>query len=284
MVSLVYPELKHYEAYLEACKKVSDYVNSDQDTIVARRETKNFEFAEHTSISKEDFSKLVASYKEAREVDFRKKSSDTYPHIQFFVMDNDTIIGMIDAEAKNLKDADIENGVKPVERWHDNNHLYKAEFREMLLPEYRGKGLNREIKALFFDSLRNNYGIDEITATVFEDNDNSNNAQKKLVERYGGKSYKKKMNTRTGEIICNAYIISTDTSGNSKYLYHNDRLKDVRQKLALHHSAEILSKQDDSNGLNLNKLRGIGQRKTVPIHKTTLDSSLVRSTILQNEG
>ena len=117
MISLSYPEEKHYEAYLLACKSVVDYINSDRDNDVARRETANFEFAHHSNISKEDFFKLVTTYKESREVDFQKKVSDANPQIYFFVMDDDKIIGMIEAQAKFLRDIDIKEGVKPVERW-----------------------------------------------------------------------------------------------------------------------------------------------------------------------
>ena len=260
MVSLAYPNENHYEAYLEACKSVVDYVNSDRGNDIARRETANFEFAHHSNISKEDFLKLVDTYRQSREVDFQKNPSEANPQIYFFIMDNDKIIGMIDAQAKLLKDADIKEGVKPVERW-SGKYPCKADFGEMILPEYRGKGLNKEIKKQFFDALQNDYGITQVTATVLQDNDNSNRAQNKLIERYGGKSYKKEMLTPTGKIVCNSYLISTDTSGNSKHLYQSNN------ELSIEH---------------LHKLRGIGPQVAHPIQKRSLDMTLVHHQQQQN--
>lgn len=102
----------------------------------------------------------------------------------------------------------------------------------VLLPEYRGKGLAQEINKQFFDKLRQ-YGIEEITATVESDNPRSQKTQAKLINSYGGKQYNfSGKNPETNEIKnYTRYIINTDTTGNSKYLYHNAETNTVKDNL-----------------------------------------------------
>ncbi|MCQ2740663.1 MAG: hypothetical protein MJ210_00895 [Alphaproteobacteria bacterium] len=119
----------------------------------------------------------------------------------------------------------------------------------------------------FFDALLADYGIEQVTAIVMEDNESSNKAQNGLIKRYGGNSYKKTVHdVQTGkEISCNAYVVNTDTR-------LQDRLEKARQNLS--------SKGEDKQGSRgkISKLRKIGTEKNKPVKKTTLDWSKVSET------
>ena len=66
MVYLAYPEEKHYEAYLQACQTIVEYIQNNKNNDMERRESAGFEFAHNAGISKENFANLVSSYKQSR--------------------------------------------------------------------------------------------------------------------------------------------------------------------------------------------------------------------------
>lgn len=263
-ISIEYPQMKHYEAYRRACREVKEYVESDKDTEVARRETGNFDWQKDADISQKDFEEFVYSHKLAR---LSNNPEKVYSHVTYFIVRDGEILGMLDARAKELTEVDKQNGVKPVKCWSNDHLECRAESATMILPKYRGQGVSSETKRLFFDALRTDYGIEQMTAIVMEDNVSSNKAQESLVNRYGGKSYKKVMkDVKTGkEIPCNAYVVNTDTS-------LQDRLEKARQNL----SSKGEDKQE-SRG-KISKLRGIGTEENKPVKTTTLDWSKVSET------
>ena len=92
------------------------------------------------------------------------------------------------------------------------------------------------------------------------DNERSNKAQKKLVNNYGGFSYTcSGINNETGETIyANRYVVSTDTSGNSKKLYKD---KNTEYEGTQVEKAELT---DKTNADRISELRGLSTSTKAP--------------------
>ena len=185
---------------------------------IGKKESKGFIFArdEFANLTKADFeTKVVDNYRKKEEKDAEK------PEYFRFIMDGNTIVGSVNARAMKMDDFDIKNGLEPYREWsHISEKGAKITTSTLILPEHRGKGIIGQAEKLFFDELKSK-GIDEITSTVLSENDGSNRAQKKLIEKFGGKSYQIHGNPDgKGVRHYNRYVIRTDTTGKDKTKYN----------------------------------------------------------------
>ena len=254
-ITIAEPSVQHYEAFIEACKKMQNYVNNkSQLNDVAKSESKGFIFARdgYTSMSKEDFEKIIVNeYKEKSKPDAEK------PEYFRFIMCGDTIVGSINARAKIRDEFDNKNGLRSCKKWdYISDKGIRVTTSNILLPEYRGQGIIGKAEKIFFDELYKE-GIREITATVLSNNDSSNRAHEKMVDNYGGKVYFVFGDPNgSGIKHYKRYVISTDTSGNSKKNYNTQSL-----------SSQVAV------------LRGIGDHKPLkPVNPTTLSDKLFAKT------
>ncbi|MDR1694425.1 MAG: hypothetical protein LBR70_04455 [Lactobacillaceae bacterium] len=232
-IYLAEPNAGHYEAFIEACAKMQSYLNDDTKDEVGRRESSRFVFADKElgGLTREEFNERVVTLfsdkrkdERDRPVSPRDSSRKILPEYFYFVMDGDKIAGSVTATPKLLSEKDKENGAKSYEKWNSlSENGVRVETSTVLLDDYKGKGLSGKVKKEFFDKLRA-LGVEEVVATVLADNENSNMAQKKLVDRYGGKSYRVEAWDESAgniKIEANRYLVSTDTSGNGKEAYRN---------------------------------------------------------------
>lgn len=260
-IKIVEPSSNHYEAFVEASKQMQTYLNDDNiNDIVGKRESKGFIFAEKemTELTQEDFnSKIVDSYtnkrldEENRPISPRDPSRKIPPEYFYFIMDDNKIIGSVNARPQPRDEFDIKNGLKSYDKWDSlSPNGVRITTSTILLDEYRGIGIAGDVKKQFFDKLRNE-GIEEVAATVEIDNKRSNNAQHKLIDSYGGKSYniEGKHPGQEETLHYNRYVVNTDTSGKSKTIYsRNDcTAKDtgnseISEKIAI--LREKISKSD----------------------------------------
>ncbi|MCQ2740664.1 MAG: hypothetical protein MJ210_00900 [Alphaproteobacteria bacterium] len=145
-ISIEYPQMKHYEAYRRACREVKEYIESDKDTDIARRETANFKMQDHAEISQKDFEEFVFNHKSAR---LSNNPEKVYSHVTFFIMKDNDIVGMMDVGARPLSEVDKFNGVRSVKCWSNDKLECKAESSAIILPKYRGQGISKEAKRFF---------------------------------------------------------------------------------------------------------------------------------------
>jgi predicted acetyltransferase len=239
-ISIAEPSIEHYEAFIDTCKKMQTYINDDSiPNDVSKHESKGFIFARdgYANMSKEDFEKIIVNgYKEKAQDGAEK------PEYFRFIMDGDTIVGSVNARALKRDRFDEENGLSTFEKWQDA----RVTGAEVVLPDYRGKGIFGKAQKLFFDEMRE-LGINEITYTVLSNNDSSQKAHEKMMDKYGGRLYQVYGDSDgTGIKYYNRYVISTDTSGKSKDLYNdnkedkvNEQLVKVRQKILENKSPSI---------------------------------------------
>ena len=242
-IKIVEPSIKHYKAYLTACRKMCEYLADNQIIDpVGKRESRGFIFTQkdfHCD-SVYDFDHKIVKFYEAKRENrgqdgsiLKSMQKNSCPEYFYFVMNTDKLIGSVNARPQPRDKADIENNLRSYKKWE---YLSPSGIRVttsiVLLPEYRGKDLAQEINKQFFDKLRQ-YGIEEIAATVESDNPRSQKTQAKLMNSYGGKQYNfSGKNPETNEIKnYTRYIINTDTTGNSKYLYHNAETNTVKDNL-----------------------------------------------------
>ena len=225
-ISIAEPSVEHYEAFIDACKKMQAYINDDSiPNDVGKHESKGFIFARdgYANMSKEDFEKIIVNgYKEKAQDDAEK------PEYFRFIMDGDTIVGSVNVRALPRDTFDETNGLSTFEKWKGK----RVTTSSVILPEYRGRGIVGKAKNLFFDEIRS-LGINEVTGTVLSDNDSSNRAQEKMMDRYGGRMYQVYGDSDgTGIKYYNRYVISTDTSGKSRDLYKDNKEEKVSTELA----------------------------------------------------
>ena len=98
-------------------------------------------------------------------------------------------------------------------------------------------------------------------ANAMSDKERSNKAQKKLVNNYGGFSYTcSGINNETGETIyANRYVVSTDTSGNSKKLYKDKNTEYEGTQV------ERAKLTDKANADRISELRGLSTSTKAPV-------------------
>ena len=260
-ISIAEPSIEHYEAFIEACKKMQDYIKDDSvPNDVSKHESKGFIFARdsYVNMSKEEFEEeIVNGYKEKAQDGAEK------PEYFRFIMDGDTIVGSVNVRGLKRDTFDNANGLSTFEKWKGK----RVTTSSVILPEYRGRGIVGKAKNLFFDEIRE-LGIKEVTGTVLSDNDSSNRAQEKMMDKYGGRMYQVYGDSDgTGIKYYNRYVISTDTSGKSRDLYKDNQqekvdaeLERVRQK--------IVENKDPSK--TIAELRGISSTTKVPYKPQTL--------------
>lgn len=231
-IRLVEPSIEHYEAYIEACKKMQEYIDDDKiDDSVGKEVSKGFIFAmeDFKVKNKEEFKeKIVNFYKDKREIEEpvagQRLNRKYGPELFYFIIKGDEIIGSINARAMNMDAFDRKYGVNSCEKW-DRFALedgVKVTTSTVILNEHKGNGYAGVAKKQLFDRLKQ-FGINEVVGDVLASNKASNRAQEKLMERFGGFSYGYSCeNPETNEVhTANRYVVSTDTSGKSKGLYEN---------------------------------------------------------------
>lgn len=258
-IKIVEPSQEHYEAFVEATKQMQAYLGEENtDDAVGKRESRGFIFSEEgmSDLTAEEFVSQVVDFygakrldEEQRPVSPRDPSRKIPPEYFYFIMDDDKIIGSVNARPLPRDNFDIKNGLKSYEKWGNiSPDGARVTTSTILLPEHRGRGIAGEVKKQFFDKLRSE-GVEEVAGTVVMDNERSNKAQKKLINNYGGKSYSVNgKNPETGDYMSfNRYIVNTDTSGNSKNLYkenNQDRLS-FDEILSTITDAEMMTKYGD---------------------------------------
>lgn len=225
-ISIAKPNIEHYEAFVEACKKMQAYINDDSvPNDVSKHESKGFIFARdgYANMSKDDFEKIIVNgYKE------KAQDGTEKPEYFRFIMVGDTIVGSVNVRGLPRDTFDETNGLSTFEKWKGK----RVTTSSVILPEYRGRGIVGKAKNLFFDEIRG-LGINEVTGTVLADNDSSNRAQEKMMDKYGGRMYQVYGDSDgTGIKYYNRYVISTDTSGKSKDLYKDNKEEKVSTELA----------------------------------------------------
>ena len=226
LVSIAEPSVEHYEAFIEACKNMQDYINDDSiQNDVAKHESKGFIFAKdgYANMSREEFERIIVNgYKEKAQDGAEK------PEYFRFIMCGDTIVGSVNVRGLQRDTFDETNGLSTFEKWKGK----RVTGAEVVLPDYRGKGIFGKAQSLFFDEMRKQ-GINEITFTVLSNNESSEKAHDKIMDKYGGRMYQV-YDARDGSGIkyYNRYVISTDTSGKSKDLYKDNKEEKVSTELA----------------------------------------------------
>lgn len=243
-ISIAEPSVEHYEAFIEACKKMQDYIKDDGiPNDVAKQESKGFIFArdDYVNMTREKFEEeIVNGYKEKAQDGAEK------PEYFRFIMDGDTIVGSVNVRGLKRDNFDNTNGLSTFEKWEGK----RVTGAEVVLPDYRGNGIFGKAQNLFFDEMRKQ-GINEITFTVLSNNDSSKKAHEKMMDKYGGRMYQVSGDSDgTGIKYYNRYVISTDTSGKSKGLYKKQEskqeknckyLESVRKKLYEHKQLSPIS-------------------------------------------
>ena len=217
-ISISEPSLEHYQAFLTACRKMQNYTNnSDTPDDISKEVSKGFIFAkeELLSLSEQEYkTKIVDEYTQKAQ-DGAKKPE----HLRF-IMVGDEIAGYINVRALPRDEFDERQGLKTCKKWdYISENGARACISDVLLPEYRGKGVIGKATKLFFEELKEK-GINEVSATVLKDNSSSNSAHEKMIDNYGGKAYEVYGDPDgKGVQYYNRYIISTDTSGRQKDNY-----------------------------------------------------------------
>lgn len=285
-IKIVEPTAELYEAYIKACGQMQTYLSDDtiNDT-VGKRETSGFIFAQdkYQVSSQEEFKdKIVDFYKNKRELNVSANnqalSRENSPELFYFITKGNEIIGSVNARPMKMDKFDRENGVKSCEKWHELSPEtgVRVTTSTVILHQYKGHGYAGEAKKQLFDNLNKN-GIKEVVANAMADNERSNKAQKKLVNNYGGFSYTcSGINNETGETIyANRYVVSTDTSGNSKKLYKDKNTEYVNTQVERIKSKITVKNIDDNkigktNTDRICELRGLSTPTQVPYKAQTI--------------
>lgn len=262
------------------------YLSDDtiNDT-VGKRETSGFIFAQdkYQVSSQEEFKdKIVDFYKNKRELNVSANnqalSRENSPELFYFITKGNEIIGSVNARPMKMDKFDRENGVKSCEKWHELSPEtgVRVTTSTVILHQYKGHGYAGEAKKQLFDNLNKN-GIKEVVANAMADNERSNKAQKKLVNNYGGFSYTcSGINNETGETIyANRYVVSTDTSGNSRKLYKDKNTEYVNTQVERIKSKITVKNIDDNkigktNTDRICELRGLSTPTQVPYKAQTI--------------
>lgn len=254
-ISIAEPSVEHYEAFIDACKKMQAYIKDDSiPNDVGKHESKGFIFARdgYANMSKDDFEKIIVNgYKEKSQEGAQK------PEYFRFIMDGDTIVGSVNARALKRDEFDKANGLSTFEKWKGA----RVTGAEVVLPDYRGKGIFGKAQNLFFDEMRK-HGINEITFTVLSNNDGSKKAHEKMMNKYGGRMYQVYGDSDgTGIKYYNRYVISTDTSGKSKDLYKDNKEEKVTTELD---AVRQETSENKSPSKTIAELRGISPTTKAP--------------------
>lgn len=229
-IRIVEPAPEHYDAFVKACEQMRAYVNDPSvPDDIGKKESRGFIFArdEFANLTRADFeTKVVDAYRKKGEKGAEK------PEYFRFVMDGNTIVGSVNARAMKMDDFDIKNGLEPYREWsYISDNGAKITTSTVILPEHRGKGIIGQAEKLFFDELKSK-GIDEITSTVLSGNDGSDRAQKKLVEKFGGRSYQIHGDPDgKGVRHYNRYVIRTDTTGKDRTKYNEKNKQPLMRAL-----------------------------------------------------
>jgi len=259
-IKIVEPTEDYYEAYIKACEQIQAYLNDDTiNDPVGKRETAGFIFAQNkyqVSSQKEFKDKIVDFYKNKRELEVsannQKLNRENSPEFFYFITKGNEIIGSVNARPMKMDKFDRENGVKSCEKWHafSPETGVRVTTSTVILHQYKGHGYAGEAKKQLFDNLYKN-GIKEVVANAMVDNERSNSAQRKLLNNYGGFSYVcNGINGETGETAyANRYVVSTDTSGNSKKLYIN-KDAEYRSMQLERVKSKIIGKQNNEDKKN----------------------------------
>ena len=243
-IRIVEPDFSHYQAFLNACAEMQQYINDPNiDDDVGKRESKGFIFAAEAfkNLSEQDFNEQIVDFYGSKRLDEehrppspRDPSRKISPEYFYFIMQGDKIIGSVNARPLPRDEFDIANNLKSYPKWDNiSPNGARVTISTVLLPQYRGQGLAGEIKKQFFPELRKN-GIEEVAATVEIDNTRSNNAQRKLINNFGGRSYQVSGKYPNSDEMryYNRYIVNTDISGNSKHLYQENQSEDISERIS----------------------------------------------------
>lgn len=285
VIKIVEPNSGHYEAFKDACRQMQDYINNEKiDDIVGKRESKGFIFAqeEFKNLKLEEFNLQIVDFYDGKRKDEenrppspRDPSRKISPEYFYFIMDDDKIIGSVNARPLPRDEFDLANGLKSYGKWDNlSPNGVRVTTSTILLPEYRGKGLAGEVKKQFFNKLRAQE-IEEVVATVEIDNQRSNNAQHKLISSYGGRFYNVSgENPETKEFKSfYRYVVNTDTTGKSKNLYSEnaDSEKSISDKISeLKHRLHKDEEKESPKLLGEAKLKELrGFAVTQPPRKAT---------------
>ena len=175
-ISIAEPSVEHYEAFINACKKMQAYINDDSiPNDVGKHESKGFIFARTNiaAMTREKFEEeIINGYKE------KARAGAEKPEYFRFIMDGDTIVGSVNVRGLPRDEFDKDNGLPIFEKWKGKRVTTSC----VILSNYRGNGIAGEAKKLFFDEIRA-LGINEVTGTVLSDNDSSNRAQEKMMDK-----------------------------------------------------------------------------------------------------
>lgn len=234
-IRIVEPAKEHYESYVKACQQMHAYLTDESiNDPVGKRESAGFIFAQdkYQVSSQEDFkNKIVDFFKNKRKLNTsvhnQELNREKGPELFYFITKGNEIIGSINARPIKMDEFDRKNGIKSCEKWHELSPEtgVRATTSTVILHQHKNKGYAGKAKEQLFNNL-NKYGITEVVANVMADNIRSNKAQEKLVNKYGGFSSV----CRDGELCGSRYVVSTDTSGNSKKLYKK-REKPPQEKM-----------------------------------------------------
>lgn len=285
-IKIIEPTEEHYEAYIKACEQMRTYLTDDSiNDPVGKRETAGFIFVQnkYQVNSQEEFkNKIVDFYKNKRESDTfvgnQKLNRENSPELFYFITKGNEIIGSVNARPMKMDKFDRENGVKSCEKWHElfPETGVRVTTSTVILHQYKGHGYAGEAKKQLFNNL-NKYGINEVVANAMADNERSNNAQKKLINNYGGFSYTcSGIDNETGNAVyANRYVVSTDTSGNSKKLYKDKNTEYINTQIDRIRS-KITAKNIDNNETGkkntdiISKLRGRSTQPKAPYKHTSI--------------
>lgn len=185
----------------------------------------------------------------------KKAEQAKNPDLFYFIMDEDKIIGAIGVRARKLMAEDKAQGVEGFAKWQMNDKNGNVvdripETYSILLPQYRNSPdmpkeqrntYMTDARAMFYEKIRKEFGIEEISGTVVIGNEASKRSQMKALERCGGKTYSVDEGSKT------RFIVNTDTSGKSKVKYNMVALNQGQEKTDLVRSLSALR-----NGNNLN--------------------------------
>ncbi len=221
VLTLAEPAPEHYSAFMEAGRKIRDYLQDETiDDPVGKRETEGFIFCESgmEKLTPEQFEREVVKACADRRLPEKQRpvcptnpQRKIYPEFFYFVMDGDKIAGIVSASPKILSDDDRRHKARRYRPWSSlaEGKGCGVVTSALLLPEYRGRGLIAMVKEQFFEKLSHDYGVKEVMATVLPDNGRSNGAQENLRRKYpGSRAYQTKVYfAPAGEMPVNRYLI-----------------------------------------------------------------------------
>ena len=178
------------------------------------------------------------------------------------------IAGYVNVRALPRDEFDEKQGLESCKKWdYISKTGAKAEISDVLLPEYRGKGIIGKAEKIFLDELRQNE-IDEVSATVLVDNNASNRAHNKMIDNYGGKSYQVHGDPDgKGVQYFNRFIINTDTSGQQKDEY-KEKTTDIKSEIKIPFTSKELAERRQEVDIRKQKFAAMKAHILNPESKT----------------